>query len=70
MTDWMLIYSGPGEILLQRMPEDLKSPLNELFALFRVFRDEYYGCFLHRGHGGRCEPGGQSAQGSASSQFV
>ncbi len=55
MTDWMLIYLGRKEISSHRAPQDLKSSLNELFALFRLFRHEFHRGFLHGRHRGRRE---------------
>src|SRR6266576_341279 len=53
---------GRTTISSHRPPEDLKSLLKELFALLRLFRDEFHCCFLHRCHSGRRETRRQTAQ--------
>ena len=70
MTDWMLIYLGRKEISSHRAPQDLNSSLNELFALFRLFRDEFHRCFLHGCHRGRRETRRQPAQRATGSQLA
>jgi hypothetical protein len=49
----LLGFVGAVPAIFAQSAIEVASPLNELYALLRLFRDEFHRCFLHRCHGGR-----------------